>query len=97
MSELHFLLAAHRQIVPAGRVIDGLCRDAPPPRATGAVQVYVLHLRRRLGRSYGACDRIGTEQVDVDGGPSPLETPFKSLARLSQPQGQTVASSTQLP
>ena len=55
MSELGFLLAAHGQIVPAGRVIDVLCRDAPRPSATGAVQVYVSHLRRLL------------EQVDVDG------------------------------
>jgi DNA-binding SARP family transcriptional activator/tetratricopeptide (TPR) repeat protein len=42
------LLTARGRPTPAGRLIDLVWGDEPPPSATGALQSYVSHLRRRL-------------------------------------------------
>jgi len=47
-SVLALLLIARGSIVPADRVVDDLWRGEPPPRAMGALQVYVSNLRRAL-------------------------------------------------
>src|SRR5690348_6598734 len=45
---LALLLVAHGEVVSVDRLIDDLWRGEPPPRATGALQVYVSNLRRVL-------------------------------------------------
>ena len=45
---LGLLLIARGSIVPADRIVDDLWRGEPPPRAMGALQVYVSNLRRSL-------------------------------------------------
>src|SRR6478735_4827044 len=42
------LLAAGGQVVPAERIVDDLWQGEPPPRALGALQAYVSHLRRAI-------------------------------------------------
>ena len=45
---LAVLLTARGAVVPADRVSDDLWRGEPPPRAAGALQAYVSHLRKAL-------------------------------------------------
>lgn len=45
-SVLARLLVASGTVVPAERIVDDLWRGEPPPRALGALQAYVSHLRR---------------------------------------------------
>jgi DNA-binding SARP family transcriptional activator len=45
-SVLARLLVASGTVVPAERIVDDLWRGEPPPRAHGALQAYVSHLRR---------------------------------------------------
>ena len=45
-SVLARLLVAGGTVVPAERIVDDLWRGEPPPRALGALQAYVSHLRR---------------------------------------------------
>ncbi|HEY2296413.1 MAG TPA: BTAD domain-containing putative transcriptional regulator [Jatrophihabitans sp.] len=45
---LALLLVAHGEVVSVDRLIDDLWRGEPPPRAIGALQVYVSNLRRAL-------------------------------------------------
>ena len=45
---LALLLAARGAVVPADRVSEDLWRGEPPPRAAGALQAYVSHLRKAL-------------------------------------------------
>ena len=47
-SVLALLLLARGGIVPADRITEDLWRGEPPPRAAGALQAYVSHLRRAL-------------------------------------------------
>src|SRR6478609_12171176 len=42
------LLVAGGHVVPAERIVDDLWRGEPPPKALGALQAYVSHLRRAL-------------------------------------------------
>src|SRR6478735_3847181 len=42
------LLAAGGHVVPAERIVDDLWQGEPPPRALGALQSYVSHLRRAI-------------------------------------------------
>jgi DNA-binding SARP family transcriptional activator len=42
------LLTARGKPMPAGRLIDLVWGDEPPPSATAALQSYISHLRRRL-------------------------------------------------
>ncbi|MBL7499933.1 AAA family ATPase [Frankia sp. CNm7] len=45
---LGLLVLARGDAVPANRLIDLLWENQPPPGATGALQSYVSHLRRRI-------------------------------------------------
>src|SRR5262252_3120007 len=45
---LAILLTDAGHVVPAGRLIDLLWRDGPPPAATASLQAYVSQLRRVL-------------------------------------------------
>jgi DNA-binding SARP family transcriptional activator len=45
---LALLLVARGEVVSVDRLIEDLWRGEPPPRATGALQAYVSHLRRAL-------------------------------------------------
>ena len=45
---LALLLTARGAVVPADRVSEDLWRGEPPPRAAGALQAYVSHLRKAL-------------------------------------------------
>lgn len=47
-SVLALLLVARGQVVSVDRLVDDLWRGEPPPRAIGALQAYVSHLRRVL-------------------------------------------------
>lgn len=47
-SVLALLLVARGDVVSVDRLIDDLWRGEPPPRAMGALQAYVSHLRRGL-------------------------------------------------
>ena len=57
---LALLLAARGQVVSVDRLIDGLWRGEPPPRAVTSLQAYVSNLRRLLepGRSARAPARL---------------------------------------
>lgn len=48
---LLFLLLNADAVVPADRIIDALWGSAPPPSAKKLVQLYVSHLRDKLGRA----------------------------------------------
>ncbi|MFI2340250.1 hypothetical protein [Nocardia gamkensis] len=45
---LALLLVARGVVVPVDRLIDDLWRGEPPPRALGAPQAYISHLRKLL-------------------------------------------------
>ncbi|WP_063049874.1 BTAD domain-containing putative transcriptional regulator [Nocardia arthritidis] len=45
---LALLLVARGAVVPVDRLIDDLWRGEPPPRALGALQAYISHLRKLL-------------------------------------------------
>ncbi len=45
---LALLLVARGDVVSVDRIVDDLWNGEPPPRATGALQAYVSHLRRVL-------------------------------------------------
>ncbi|MEJ2890477.1 BTAD domain-containing putative transcriptional regulator [Actinomycetospora aeridis] len=45
---LALLVAANGAVVPTDRFVEDLWAGEPPPRATGALQAYVSHLRRVL-------------------------------------------------
>ena len=45
---LALLVAAHGTVVPTERFVEDLWAGEPPPRAIGALQAYVSHLRRVL-------------------------------------------------
>lgn len=76
---LALLVAAGGEVVPAERVTDDLWRGEPPPRALGALQAYVSHLRRALepdraprapatvlvSASPGYAVRLPVDQVDA--------------------------------
>jgi DNA-binding SARP family transcriptional activator/tetratricopeptide (TPR) repeat protein len=47
-SVLALLAVARGAVVPVDRIVDDLWHGQPPPRATGALQAYVSHLRRAL-------------------------------------------------
>lgn len=67
------LLILRDQVVPADRLIDCVWGDHPPTNATGALQAYVSHLRRRLEPDASARQRDG---VIVRAGPGyVLRTP----------------------
>ncbi|WP_107764649.1 BTAD domain-containing putative transcriptional regulator [Nocardioides terrigena] len=60
------LIIQRDQVVPADRLIDCVWGDHPPANATGALQAYVSHLRRRLEPDATARQRDG---VIVRAGP----------------------------
>ncbi|WP_164860571.1 AfsR/SARP family transcriptional regulator [Rhodococcus sp. X156] len=45
---LGLLVAAGRRVVSADRFLDDLWAGHPPPKASGALQAYISHLRKRL-------------------------------------------------
>ncbi|GLZ55844.1 BTAD domain-containing putative transcriptional regulator [Actinomycetospora sp. NBRC 106378] len=45
---LGLLVAARGHVVPTDRFVEDLWAGSPPPKALGALQAYVSHLRRRL-------------------------------------------------
>src|SRR3954454_13350986 len=47
-SVLALLVVAHGRVVAADRIVDDLWHGEPPPRAMGALQAYISHLRRAL-------------------------------------------------
>ena len=47
-SVLALLLVARGQVVSVDRLVEDLWNGEPPPRAIGALQAYVSHLRRSL-------------------------------------------------
>ena len=47
-SVLALLLVARGQVVSVDRLVEDLWNGEPPPRAIGALQAYVSHLRRAL-------------------------------------------------
>ena len=47
-SVLALLLVARGQVVSVDRLVEDLWHGEPPPRAIGALQAYVSHLRRVL-------------------------------------------------
>lgn len=53
------LIILRDQVVPADRLIDCVWGDLPPANATGALQAYVSHLRRRLEPDATARQRDG--------------------------------------
>ncbi|KRF01520.1 hypothetical protein ASG88_08665 [Nocardioides sp. Soil777] len=53
------LIIPRDQVVPADRLIDCVWGDHPPANATGALQAYVSHLRRRLEPDATARQRDG--------------------------------------
>ena len=53
------LIAAHGEVVPAGRLIEDLYAGDPPPGAHAAVQSYVSRLRRALEPGRAAWARAG--------------------------------------
>ncbi|MCW2621791.1 MAG: hypothetical protein JWL64_1393, partial [Frankiales bacterium] len=56
---LAMLVLARGEAVPAGRLIDGIWGERATGNASGALQSYVSHLRRRLEPTAGARDRSG--------------------------------------
>jgi len=67
------LLALHvGRVVPTGALIDGLWGEDPPEAAGNALQVYVSHLRRALGRETirtvpaGYTLAVEPDRVDAD-------------------------------
>lgn len=58
------------RVVSASRLIDDLWAQSPPPSATNALQVYISHLRRRLGPEAivfsGAGYRMASDVCSVD-------------------------------
>ncbi len=53
------LIILRDQVVPAERLVDCVWGDQPPANATGALQAYVSHLRRRLEPDATARQRDG--------------------------------------
>ncbi|WP_156411437.1 BTAD domain-containing putative transcriptional regulator [Nocardioides sp. Soil805] len=53
------LIMLRDQVVPADRLVDCVWGDQPPADATGALQAYVSHLRRRLEPDATARQRDG--------------------------------------
>ena len=53
------LIIARDEVVPADRLVDCVWGDQPPANATGALQAYVSHLRRRLEPDATARQREG--------------------------------------
>ena len=53
------LIIPRDQVVPADRLVDCVWGDQPPANATGALQAYVSHLRRRLEPDATARQRDG--------------------------------------
>jgi DNA-binding SARP family transcriptional activator len=53
------LIIARDEVVPADRLVDCVWGDRPPANATGALQAYVSHLRRRLEPDATARQRDG--------------------------------------
>jgi DNA-binding SARP family transcriptional activator len=53
------LIAAHGEVVPAGRLVEDLYAGDAPPRAHAAVQSYVSRLRRALEPGRAAWARAG--------------------------------------
>ncbi len=51
---LGVLVAARRSVIPTPRMIDLVWDDSPPQQASGALQAYVSHLRKRLEPSRAA-------------------------------------------
>ncbi|MCW2540932.1 MAG: Tetratricopeptide 4 [Frankiales bacterium] len=51
---LGILVAARRAMIPASRMIDLVWDEHPPQQASGALQAYVSHLRKRLEPSRAA-------------------------------------------
>ncbi len=60
------LVTQRGQVVPADRLVDCVWADRPPANATGALQAYVSHLRRRLEPDASARQR---ERVVARAGP----------------------------
>jgi len=53
------LVMQRDQVVPADRLVDCVWGEHPPANASGALQAYVSHLRRRLEPDAGARQRDG--------------------------------------
>ncbi len=69
---LQLLLLSANEVVPTGRLVDGLWGDDPPPSAEHAIEVYVSHLRRALGQDAistgpgGYAVQMGADELDLD-------------------------------
>ena len=69
---LQLLLLSANEVVPTGRLVDGLWGDDPPPSAEHAIEVYVSHLRRALGPDTistgpgGYAIHLGADELDLD-------------------------------
>jgi DNA-binding SARP family transcriptional activator len=69
---LQLLLLSANEVVPTGRLVDGLWGDDPPPSAEHAIEVYVSQLRRALGPDAistgpgGYAIHLGADELDLD-------------------------------
>jgi DNA-binding SARP family transcriptional activator len=68
---LQLLLLSANEVVPTGRLVDGLWGDDPPPSAEHAIEVYVSNLRHALGPDAistgpgGYAVRLGANELDL--------------------------------